>query len=140
MALRLAAGDPRLPPAPGLSLRGVASGHVLLVDPLQLSGSLAAKGEASEGVPARVEEVQRRAAAVSELLAGRVRPGVDVSAWLGLPGRSVAVLVDDLDRRRAHPGLDPAAAPLLDAHLETLGLRRLASHGSVAAFVWEVQP
>lgn len=140
VAMRLAAEDPRLPPAPGLSLRGVASGHALLVDPLQLDGAAAATGEAQEHGDPRGEEVQRRSAAVSELLAGRVRSGVDVGAWLGLPGRSLAVLVDDLDRRRAHPGLDPAVAPLLDAHLESLGLRRLSTHGPVAAFLWEVQP
>lgn len=140
VAMRLTAEDPRLPPAPGLSLRGVASGHVLVVDPLQQGGVTATPDEPREVRSPREADLQRRAAALTELLAGRVRPGVDIAAWLGVPGRSLAVLVDDLDRRRAHPGLDPSAAPLLDAHLETLGLRRLSTHGRAAVFLWEAQP
>lgn len=122
LALRLTGDEGRVPPSPGLSPRGLVVGRALVVDPLARQ--------------VLIEESTQRAERLGELLAGRLRPGIDVASWLGVPGRDVVVVVDDLDRERAHPGLDPELHRQLDEQLLGLGLERAAESGSAVAFLW----
>lgn len=122
LAMRLTGDEGRVPPSPGLAPGGPVAGHALAVDPLARH--------------ALAEESEQRAERLGELLAGRLRSGVDVPSWLGVPGRAVVVVVDDVDRERAHPGLDPAAHRQLDEQLLGLGLEWAAESGSAVAYLW----